>query len=152
MSLSFIGERLKNELIDQLAYNSVFNRDRLIRQQCAWLIRATALYMHAQPASLHDYYVATLTTPCTPHVPLPAIHLRTLTYDMARAIFRAAKETRSNAFCLALSADEMKFTDQTPLEFSAVVLAAALKEAYHAPHFFTGRSHPGKRQGIRKRL
>ncbi|MFA5255364.1 MAG: aldolase, partial [Candidatus Omnitrophota bacterium] len=54
---------------------------------------------------------------------VPAINLRTLTYDLARAIFRVAKKNNAGAFIFEIAKSEMGYTDQPPVEYVAVCLA-----------------------------
>lgn len=69
---------------------------------------------------------------------VPAINLRALTYDLARAIFRVAKRNNSGAFIFEIAKSEMGYTNQPPCEYSAVILAAAIKEQYGGPVFVQG--------------
>jgi len=69
---------------------------------------------------------------------VPAINLRTLTYDLARAIFRVAKKNNAGAFIFEIAKSEMGYTDQPPVEYVAVCLAAAVKEGWTGPVFVQG--------------
>jgi fructose/tagatose bisphosphate aldolase len=69
---------------------------------------------------------------------VPAINLRTLTYDLARAIFRCAKRNNAGAFIFEIAKSEMGYTDQPPVEYVAVCLAAAVKEDWKGPVFIQG--------------
>jgi len=69
---------------------------------------------------------------------VPAINLRTLTYDLARAIFRVAKRNRAGAFVFEIARSEIGYTAQRPLEYAGVCLAAALKEEWHGAIFMQG--------------
>jgi len=69
---------------------------------------------------------------------VPAINLRTLTYDLARAIFRVAKKNNAGAFIFEIAKSEMGYTDQPPVEYVAVCLAAAVKEGWAGPVFVQG--------------
>ncbi len=66
---------------------------------------------------------------------VPAINLRSLTYYLARAIFRTAKRLNAGAFIFEIAKSEMGYTNQPPIEYSAVILAAAIKEGYNGPVF-----------------
>ena len=66
---------------------------------------------------------------------MPAINLRSMTYDLARAIFRVAKRNNSGAFIFEIAKSEMGYTNQPPCEYAAVILAAAIKEGYQGPVF-----------------
>jgi fructose/tagatose bisphosphate aldolase len=69
---------------------------------------------------------------------VPAINLRTLTYDLAKAIFRVAKRGEAGAFIFEIAKSEMGYTDQSPLEYAAVCIAAAVKEGWGGPVFIQG--------------
>ncbi len=86
------------------------------------------------PASIHEFYVARGKGEFGGFT-VPAINLRSLTFDLARAIFRVAKKNNSGAFIFEIAKSEMGYTNQPPVEFSAVVLAAAIKEEYQGAVF-----------------
>jgi len=69
---------------------------------------------------------------------VPAINLRSLTYDLARAIFRVAKKNNAAAFIFEIAKSEMGYTAQPPIEYTSAVLAAAIKEGYSGPVFIQG--------------
>lgn len=69
---------------------------------------------------------------------VPAINLRGLTYDLARAIFRVAKRNNCSAFIFEIAKSEMGYTAQPSVEYSSVILAAAIKEGYAGPVFVQG--------------
>jgi fructose/tagatose bisphosphate aldolase len=66
------------------------------------------------------------------------MNLRGITYDVARAAFRAALKNKVGPFIFEIARSEMLYTWQTPGEFTAVVLAAALVEGYKGPVFVQG--------------
>jgi hypothetical protein len=68
----------------------------------------------------------------------PAINVRGMSYDTARAIFRTAKRLEAGAFLLEIARSEIAYTDQRPAEYVAVIIAAALREGYRAPVFIQG--------------
>ncbi len=69
---------------------------------------------------------------------VPAINVRGRAYDTARAIFRTAKKLDAGAFILEIARSEIAYTDQRPAEYVAVMIAAAIREGYHAPLFIQG--------------
>ncbi len=69
---------------------------------------------------------------------VPAVNIRGMAYDMARALFRAMKSTGAAATVFELARSEMGYTFQEPAEIAAVVLAAAIAEDYHGPVFIQG--------------
>jgi fructose/tagatose bisphosphate aldolase len=69
---------------------------------------------------------------------VPAINLRSLTYDLACAVFRVAKRYNCGAFIFEIAKSEIGYTDQPPVEFAGKVMAAAIKEDYVGPVFIQG--------------
>ena len=86
------------------------------------------------PSSVHDFYIARGKGGFSGFT-VPAINLRAMTYDLARAIFRVARRNNSGAFIFEIAKSEMGYTNQPPYEYSAVVLAAAIKEGHQGPVF-----------------
>lgn len=73
-----------------------------------------------------------------PGFTVPAINIRGLTYDVARAIFRKALEKNVGALIFEIARSEIGYTKQRPLEYSACVLAAAVREGFTGPVFIQG--------------
>ena len=59
-------------------------------------VLAIAYKQGIYPASIHDFYIARGKGACSGFT-VPAINLRSMTYDLARAIFRVAKPNNSGA-------------------------------------------------------
>lgn len=89
-------------------------------------------------ASINDFYVARGRGEVPPNFSTPAINLRAMTYDLAKAIFRVAKKIEAGAFIFEIAKSEMGYTNQPPVEYSAACLAAALKEGWTGPVFIQG--------------
>lgn len=89
------------------------------------------------PASIHDFYMARGRGEFGGFT-VPAINLRILTYDLARAVFRVAKRHNSGAFIFEIARSEIGYTNQPPMEYACMVLAAAIKEDYRGPVFIQG--------------
>lgn len=69
---------------------------------------------------------------------VPAINLRSLTYDLACAVFRVAKKYDCGSFIFEIAKSEIGYTDQPPVEFAGKIMAAAIKEGYVGPVFIQG--------------
>jgi len=89
------------------------------------------------PASINDLYLARGKGKFG-NFTVPAINLRSLTYDLARAVFRVAKKYNSGAFIFEIAKSEIGYTNQHPIEFAGKVMAAAIKEEYIGPVFIQG--------------
>jgi fructose/tagatose bisphosphate aldolase len=71
-------------------------------------------------------------------ITVPAINIRGLTYQAARAVFRAALKDRVGAFIFEIARSEIGYTGQRPGEYAACVLAAAIREGFKGPVFLQG--------------
>jgi fructose/tagatose bisphosphate aldolase len=69
---------------------------------------------------------------------VPAINVRAMAYDTARAVIRAARKLNAGAFILEIARSEIGYTEQRPHEYAAVVLGAALREGFSGPIFIQG--------------
>jgi fructose/tagatose bisphosphate aldolase len=89
-------------------------------------------------SSINQLYLARGRGEFAPNFTVPAINLRTLTLDLARAIFRVAKKNNAGCFIFEIARSEMGYTAQPPIEYSACVLAAAIQEGYQGSVFIQG--------------
>ena len=69
---------------------------------------------------------------------VPAINVRVLSYDTARAACRAARKLDVGALIFEIARSEIGYTDQRPAEYAAVMLAAAMREGWSGPLFIQG--------------
>lgn len=125
------------QLLDPLVYTSVFHTDPEVINACQWLIWEGARTLGVYPASIQELYEARGRGECL-GATVPAINLRGLTYDAARAVVRAAKRNRSGNFIFEIARSEIGYTNQSPAEYATVVMAAALREGYQGPLFLQG--------------
>jgi fructose-bisphosphate aldolase, class II len=122
--------------MDQLVRAAVF-AEGVEREYARWLIWELGQAVGIQPASIHDLYMARGRGEIHGFT-VPAINLRVVTYDAARAIFRTANAINAGAFILEIARSEIAYTGQRPHEYVAVVLAAALREGFRGPVFIQG--------------
>ncbi|MGH7619428.1 MAG: class II fructose-bisphosphate aldolase [Gemmatimonadaceae bacterium] len=122
--------------IDTLARAAVFG-DADEKEHARWLIWELGQAVGVRPSSIHDLYMARGRGE-THGFTVPAINVRGMAYDTARAIFRTAIKLNAGAFILEIARSEIAYTDQRPAEYVAVMLAAALREAYRGPVFIQG--------------
>src|SRR2546425_965622 len=90
-----------------------------------------------RPASIHELYLARGRGEVPPFT-TPAINVRVLAYDSARAIFRAARRLDVGAVICEIARSEIGYTEQRPAEYVAVMTAAALREGFTGPLFIQG--------------
>ncbi|MCS7231047.1 MAG: class II fructose-bisphosphate aldolase [Elusimicrobiota bacterium] len=127
---------LREKVIDELVWKAVFGTEEektFIRK----LIRLIAQKLNLGPSSIYDLYVA-IGKGEVGGFTVPAVNVRGLAYDTARALFRAAKKLNVGAVILEIARSEMGYTNQPPDEYTAVILAAAIKEGYDVPIFLQG--------------
>ena len=103
-----------------------------------YIIRKAALAFGAVPSSINDLYLARGRGEIPYNFTVPAMNMRMLTFDSARAVFRVAKEMNAGAFIFEIARSEMGYTDQRPAEYSSSILAAAIAEGYTGPVFIQG--------------
>ena len=123
--------------IEALVHWAVFEPDGKKRDEARRAIRRAAAALGILPASIHDLYMA-IGRGESGGFTVPAINVRMLAYDTARAIFRAAKKHDVGAFILEIARSEMGYTDQRPAEYAAVMLGAAIREGHEGPVFLQG--------------
>ncbi|MBU2235517.1 class II fructose-bisphosphate aldolase [Patescibacteria group bacterium] len=88
-------------------------------------------------SSVNDLYKAYGEGKCSGFT-VPAINLRSLSFYLAKSIFRVAKNNNTGAFIFEIAKSEMGYTHQTPAEYVGVILAAAIKEEHSGPVFIQG--------------
>ncbi|NWF76102.1 MAG: class II fructose-bisphosphate aldolase [Nitrospirae bacterium] len=140
LEISKDGVRIKdlNELkkiMDSLIYEAVFSEDGK-RNALLLLIKEIAKEAGAIPSSIQSLYEEM--GRAYPNFTVPAINIRGLTYDVAKVIFKKAIDMNVSAFIFEIARSEIGYTKQRPLEYSAVVLAAAIKEGFQGPVFIQG--------------
>ncbi|HEY4649041.1 MAG TPA: class II fructose-bisphosphate aldolase, partial [Gemmatimonadales bacterium] len=128
--------KLRSAATDQLAWQAVFG-DSEEREAARWLIWELGQVTGARPASINDLYLARGRGECGGFT-VPAMNVRMLAYDTARAIFRAARAGKAGAIILEIARSEIAYTEQRPAEYVAVMIAAALREGYALPLFIQG--------------
>ncbi len=122
----------------ELAKQLVLSDDIETKKGVAKKIFDIAYKKGIYPSSINELYLARGRGEFAPNFTVPAINIRTLTLDLARAIFRVAKKNNVGCFILEIARSEIGYTAQPPIEYSACVLAAAVEEGYAGPVFIQG--------------
>ncbi|HET7082155.1 MAG TPA: class II fructose-bisphosphate aldolase [Candidatus Limnocylindria bacterium] len=131
--------RLRGAAIDRLVEEAVFNPEEALRDAARWLIWSSSQALGCGSASIHELYMArgrgefpaaTFT--------VPAINVRASTYLVARQAFTAALERDAGTVIFEIAKSEMAYTDQRPAEYTAVILAAAIRSGWVGPVFLQG--------------
>jgi fructose/tagatose bisphosphate aldolase len=135
--VKLVDEKILRENISGLIFQGVFG-DETTKALARWLIWEIAQELSIRPASIHELYLARGRSEAALDFTVPAINLRMLAYDSARAVFRAAKKIEASAFIFEIARSEIGYTDQRPSEYVSAVLAAAIKEGFRGPVFIQG--------------
>ena len=133
------------EQIDAVVEAAVFGSNGT-REESQLRIRKLASEREIRPASIQGLYEAR-GQGLYKGVTVPAINIRGITYHVARAVFRAALNDNVGAFIFEIARSEMGYTRQRPAEYTACILAAAIKEEFSGPVFIQGdhfQVNPGK--------
>jgi fructose/tagatose bisphosphate aldolase len=130
---------LRGPLMDELAFEAVFNDDAGMRDAARWIIWSASQALGCGSASIDELYRARGRGEIEPtHFTVPAINVRAATYLTARQAFAAAIERDAGTVIFEIAKSEMAYTDQRPAEYTAVILAAALREGWRGPVFLQG--------------
>jgi len=138
--------QLEGPPMDELIYNAVFADDE-VKAAARWLIWEIGQEVGVQPASINELYRARGRGETEGGWTVPAMNLRGMAYDMARAVFQAAVPRNVGAKIFEIARSEMGYTGQPPAEYASVIIAAAIREGYRGPIFIQGdhfQVNPGK--------
>lgn len=136
-TVTVVDEKLlRGPMMDDLVRKAVFSSPEEA-EAARWLIWEMAQSLGIRPASINDFYLAR-STGAYDNLTVPAMNLRGLAYDCARAAFRAALKHRVGAMIFEIARSEIGYTNQRPAEYTTAVLAAAIREGYRGPVFIQG--------------
>jgi len=131
--LDFFKEKVVENLVDTL----IMGHSLHLKKICCWVVHEACDKFEIIPSSIQTLYKARVKDDLT-HFTVPAINLRTLTFDLARAVFRAAKKIKAGTFIFEIAKSEIDYTEQRPQEYSSCVILAAIKEGFSGPVFIQG--------------
>jgi fructose/tagatose bisphosphate aldolase len=128
--------RLRSSATDRLVWQAVFGAGDA-KEAARWLLWELGQVTGARPASIQGLYEARGRGDVSGFT-VPAINVRMMAYDTARAVFRAARTGKAGAILLEIARSEIAYTEQRPAEYVAVLIGAALREGYVLPLFIQG--------------
>jgi fructose/tagatose bisphosphate aldolase len=131
------AKALQGDAMDGLMYNALFNPDDSVVSTCRALIAHCANVTGAKASSIQELYAARGRSEIKGFT-VPAVNIRGLTYDTARAMFRVARKLDCAAMIFELARSEIGYTFQRPPEYAACILAAAVREGFQGPVFIQG--------------
>jgi fructose/tagatose bisphosphate aldolase len=137
-SVTIIDEaKLLSEGIDRLVFTSALSEDSALRHEARVLIRKIGEARGVHSASIYELYKA-IGGGEVSGFSLPAMNIRMMNYDFSRAIFDEAQKMEAGALIFEIARSEMKYCAQNPDEFSASVIAGAIKSGYEGAVFIQG--------------
>ena len=134
---------------DTLIELAVFGADTQMREEHYHVIREMARSRGIYPASIQGLYEAA-GQGLYNSITVPAINIRGITYHVAKAVFRAALKDDVGAFSFEIARSEMGYTKQSPGEYAACILAAAIREGFQGPVFIQGDHFQVRRKMYRE--
>jgi fructose/tagatose bisphosphate aldolase len=129
-------QALRDETIDRLVQTAVVGVGD-VRAAARWVIWEAGWAVGIKSASIDALYQARGRGEYTGKT-VPAINVRAMAYDFARAIVASAKRRNVGAFIFELARSEMGYTEQTCEEFATVMMAASIKEGHTGVIFIQG--------------
>jgi fructose/tagatose bisphosphate aldolase len=135
--IKITDRKLLQENIHKLAEQSALGKGSE-KGAAQYIIRKAALAFGSILSSTNDLYKARGRGEIPFTFTVPAMNLRMLAFDSARAVFRVAREMNAGLFIFEIARSEMGYTDQRPAEYVSSVLAAAIAEGYTGPVFIQG--------------
>ena len=130
-------ESVSPDKIDALVNEAALATDAKVKDKAQQTIRELASKQGVFLSSIQGLYEAA-GKGLYSGVTVPAINIRGITYDVARAVFRAALKNKVGAFIFEIARSEIGYTGQRPGEYAACVLAAAIREGFEGPVFLQG--------------
>ena len=130
-------ESASPDKIDALVKEAALATDAKVKDKAQQTMRELASKQGIFPSSIQGLYEAA-GKGLYSGVTVPAINIRGITYDVARAVFRTALKNKVGAFIFEIARSEIGYTGQRPGEYAACVLAAAIREGFEGPVFLQG--------------
>jgi fructose/tagatose bisphosphate aldolase len=132
-------QRFRSEVVDELVFDAVFNDDAGLRDAARWLIWEASQALGCPSASIHELYMARGRGEFEPtRFTVPAVNVRASAYLTARQAFGEALGRDAGTVIFEIAKSEMAYTDQRPAEYTAVILAAAIRTGWRGPVFLQG--------------
>jgi len=125
--------KVETAKIETMVREMVFGGEKARQEQILKMAQENGIF----PASILKLYEA-IGKGVYKGFTVPAINIRGITYNVARAAFRAALKGKVGAMVFEIARSEMGYTLQSPGEYAACVLAAALSEGFAGPVFIQG--------------
>lgn len=128
--------------MDLLAFNAVdFGKGSAspdVMSLARWMILMAGNELGVVPTSIARFYDAMGRGEIDRDMTVPAVNVRMNSYETATALFGAAAGMKVNALVQEIARSEIGYTNQRPVEYRSVIMAAALKAGYRGPVVLQG--------------
>ena len=139
------GERLvitdeaafRGRPVADLAWTQTFSEDAGAVEAARWIIWEASQALGCRSASIQDLYAARARGEVAGFT-VPAINLRSQTFDMARTIFDQAVTGDVGPVIFELARSEQTYSFQRVFEYAPNVLAGAIAAGWRGPVFIQG--------------
>jgi len=123
--------------VRDLAWTAAFSTDDATTAAAQWLVWEASQELGARSASIQSLYEARARGEVSAFT-VPALNLRTQTFDMARTVYESAAAADVAAVILELARSEQTYSFQRPIDYATSVLAGAIAAGWRRPVFIQG--------------
>ncbi len=127
----------REKVIDNIVDTIILGENQDLKRLAYWIANSCGAQLGVVPSSMQGLYEAMGTKEISGFT-VPAMNIRTLTFDLTRAVFRSALKINAGAFIFEIAKSEIGYTDQRPVEYTSIITLAALKEGYRGAIFIQG--------------
>jgi hypothetical protein len=127
-NVTVLDEAALREKVDMIVHTAVFG-EGVVRETARWLLWQAGQALGIYPSSIHELYMAIGRGDVPAHFTVPAMNIRAMNFNSARAVFRAANKLNAGAFIFEIARSEMGYTDQRPAEYVASLWRRPSKKA-----------------------
>src|SRR3989338_6818472 len=107
--------------IDNLIYSALFSEKPDDKAKARLEIRSLAKKNGIVPSSIYPLYTAIGKKEIEPLFTVPAINIRTLTFDTAFIIFSLMNKLKIGPVVFEIARSEIEYTDQRPDEYTIAI-------------------------------
>lgn len=141
-------DKLSANLIDNLAYTAQFGASAGLKEAAQQTLFDYAPRHAVKASSIHELYMAFARGEIK-GFSVPALNIRTLTYDTAHMIYGLMMEYAIGPLIFEIAISEQEYTSQTHAEYSSAIIAGAMQAGYEGPVFILGDHYQLKADAFR---
>jgi fructose/tagatose bisphosphate aldolase len=127
----------RGRTIEDLAWTQTFSEDPAAVEAARWIIWEASQALDCRSASIQDLYTARARGEVAGFT-VPAINVRSQTFDMARTILAEARTKDVGPVIFELARSEQTYSWQRVFEYAPNILAGAIAAGWRGPVFIQG--------------